>query len=70
MTTGCGHILLHLSAINALCNIFQLLQGFPDTKVIGEHMKKIGNFVLSEGFPRGRQLNEATDYVEYIAKVE
>ncbi|XP_052101981.1 uncharacterized protein LOC127735735 [Mytilus californianus] len=45
-------------------------KGFPNTKVTGQHMQKIAAFILSPEFPRGNQLERATDYVEYLAQIE
>ncbi|XP_071169778.1 uncharacterized protein [Mytilus edulis] len=63
-------------ALNYCGNTFWYLydrnpyKGFPDTKVLGQHMQKMAAFILSPEFPRGRQLEVATDYVEYMAQIE
>ena len=47
-----------------------ILQGYPDTKVLQQHVQKIGAFIGKSDFPRGKQLYIATKYVDYLNKME
>ncbi|XP_052101979.1 uncharacterized protein LOC127735734 [Mytilus californianus] len=45
-------------------------KGYPDLKVIGQHMKKISTFITSPVFPRGSQLKQAKKYVDNFTSME